>query len=89
MPKNSIIISEHISCISGSCISGSRRVQDSESWTLFALCPTTMSNDQILDIFAAPVCGYEGNPGGTCYDRPQIRRTRTRVLMTQRGGWDI
>jgi hypothetical protein len=64
------------------------RRQTDENWTDYTVIHDTSIEDcELIDQFTMPV-GSNG-PGSTYYRRPVIRRTKTRVLITQNGGWNI
>lgn len=55
------------------------------SWWL--LEPTCLSDDEI--VAALSVEGYYGGPGRSFAHNPFVSRSRSRVLVTQSGGYDI
>lgn len=56
-------------------------------WTNWAIFSPHFTDDEVLDRLGW--CGFSGGPGRAFGDGPMIRRTKTRVLVTQRCGLDI
>lgn len=52
-------------------------------WWLFS---SDVSDDEALGAAEPP---YYGDPGGLYIKKPNVRRTKTRVLVTQRFGLDV
>jgi hypothetical protein len=62
-----------------------------ESWTWAVVIARPAAPGLIREMLhlCHPETGCDGNPGGAFHRRPYIRRSRSRVLITQHGGMDI
>lgn len=58
-----------------------------DSGTLFKVFPATATEEDIAEVFHME--GYNSGPGRPFADRPSIRRTKTRTLVTQTVGMDV
>ena len=65
---------------------GSRAYPDGESWIRWEVFPPNASEDEIAE---SGFWRYYHGAGQTYGHPPNIRRTRTRTLVTQTEGWDV
>jgi hypothetical protein len=67
---------------------GAKHFGDGEAWIRWAVFPPTVDDDVAKGHFFAPN-GFWDGPGRGFARSASVRRTRTRVLVTQSGGLDI
>lgn len=86
------IIIETMNNITASGVRDPNRGTDweGESWDLWwVLEPTNTSDDELVNTLPGIRPEGGGGAGSAFHRRPAVRRTRTRVLVTQSGGLDI
>lgn len=60
---------------------------DSTSWRNVVIFPAAMTDEEAL--WASGMTPYYSGVGRGFASRPHVRRSRTRVLVSQRGGLDV
>lgn len=71
-------------------VSGRRDGERGEAWVLWWVLPPTVTGEDLEAFLGAFARGPgSGNPGGVFHAEPWVRRGAGRVLVTQRGGFDV